>query len=243
MAHVKQAMILAAGKGTRMRPLTLKTPKPLLKVAGKPLIYWHIERLAKAGVADIVVNTGYLGDVLATNLQQAGFAKLGINLHLCNEGDNPLETAGAIKNALNVNALKNAPFILINGDVWATFPLERLANHQLDNHLAYLILTSNPSHNPQGDFILHNGKVLVDDGCDTLQSKDKYTFAGLSVICPKLVDDVVGVAPLAPVLKTAMATGQVMGELNNRYHWVDVGTPERLVQLEKWIASQTVVLM
>lgn len=238
MTYVKQAMILAAGKGIRMRPLTLKAPKPLLEVAGKPLIYWHIERLARAGVVDIVVNTGYLGDVLATNLQHAGFERLGINLHLCNEGDNPLETAGAIKNALNVKALKNKPFILINGDVWTTFPFERLANHQLDNHLAYLILTDNPSHNPQGDFILHNGKVLVNDSCNILQQKEKYTFAGLSVICPKLVDDVVGIAPLAPVLKTAMAAGQVMGELNTRYHWVDVGTPKRLMQLEEWIAKQ-----
>lgn len=107
MKQVHQAMILAAGKGTRMHPLTLTMPKPLIKVAGKPLIYWHIERLAKAGIFDIVVNAGYLGDVLMANLERAGFERLGIRLQICDEGDNPLETAGAIKNALNKNALKD----------------------------------------------------------------------------------------------------------------------------------------
>lgn len=231
MIKVHQAMILAAGKGTRMHPLTLTTPKPLIKVAGKPLIYWHIERLAKAGIFDIVVNAGYLGDILMANLRRAGFERLGVRLTMCDEGDNPLETAGAIKNALNVNALKNAPFVLINGDVWTNFALERLANHTLGDDLAYLILTNNPTHNPQGDFALQNGKV----GIDETPNAQKYTFAGLSVLSPALVDKVVGVAALAPFLKNAISLGRVSGELNTAYHWVDVGTPERLAQLEEWL--------
>lgn len=234
MKQVHQAMILAAGKGTRMHPLTLTMPKPLIKVAGKPLIYWHIERLAKAGIFDIVVNAGYLGDVLMANLERAGFERLGIRLQICDEGDNPLETAGAIKNALNKNALKNEPFVLINGDVWTNFVLERLAGHTLGDDLAYLILTDNPAHNPQGDFVLQNGKVRLDE---TPKVK-KYTFAGLSVLSPALVDEVVGVAALAPFLKQAISLGRVSGELNTAYHWVDVGTPERLAQLQRWIGSR-----
>lgn len=228
---IKQAMILAAGKGVRMQPLTLTTPKPLLKVAGKPLIYWHIERLAAAGIQDIAINAGYLGDMLIQDLQAQDF---GVALHLCDEGDEPLETAGGIKNALNKGALCQDDFLLINGDVWTDIPLSLLVDCELSNSvLAHLVLTDNPKHNPLGDFAFDGSKVVSDEryAC--------YTFAGISVLSARLFDEVVGVCPLAPILRQAIQKGQVTGRLMGDCHWVDVGTPERLEELERWILKKT----
>ncbi|MDO4897629.1 MAG: nucleotidyltransferase family protein [Moraxella sp.] len=225
---ITQAMILSAGKGTRMRPLTLTTPKPLVPVAGKPLIVWHIERLRQAGISDIIINAGYLGDVLITALNSMD---LGVRVHISDESvlDEPLETAGGIRYALSQGLLNDEPFILVNGDVWTTFDFHRLTNIDLQDDLAHLVMTHNPEHNPDGDFCLMGDRVgLKSDG-------DNLTFAGLSVMSPKMVKDIIpkSIAPLAPLLKQAMTQNQVSGELLDDV-WVDVGTLDRLAWVDNF---------
>lgn len=220
---VTQAMILAAGKGTRLRPLTLTTPKPLVVVGGKPLIVWHIERLKRAGISRIVVNAGYLAEVLITALQTM---ELGVELLISDESGfaEPLETAGGIKYALYQQKLNDEPFILVNGDIWTSFNFSGLTTMTLDDErLGHLLLTDNPNHHPRGDFGLLAGKVCDDP------SLPRQTFAGISVLSPRLFDTVtVGqVAPLAPILRQAIAKQNITGELIFDV-WVDVGTPERL---------------
>lgn len=232
---IRQAMILAAGKGTRMRPLTLTTPKPLIAVADKPLIVWHIERLAAAGITHIVLNAGYLSEVLIKGLDALDLPKrLGITLEISVEAGEPLETAGGIKYALEQGLLKDEPFILVNGDVWSDYDFRPLMAHQLGDKLAHLLLVDNPDHNPSGDFRLIDGCVHIKSGAD-----DALTFAGISVMSPKLVADVgtQEVAALAPRLKEAMARSQVTGE-HLREAWFDVGTLERLAQVTQYIADQ-----
>lgn len=234
---ITQAMILAAGKGTRMQPLTLTTPKPLIDVVGKPLIVWHIERLARAGIRDITLNAGYLADVLIAGLDKLDLqSRLGVRLNISVEQGEPLETAGGIKYALSQGLLADAPFILVNGDVWTEYEFSALINHQLGDKLAHLVMVNNPEHNPTGDFVLQDGQVTT-----KTEGAQAYTFAGISVMSPKLVADVgIGeIAPLAPRLKTAMTNHQVTGELMQT-HWVDVGTLERLAQVEQYIKSRQV---
>lgn len=229
---ITQAMILAAGKGTRMRPLTLTTPKPLVPVADKPLIVWHIERLKRAGVQDIVINVGYLGDVLIDALAQMD---LGVRLHISDESklDEPLETAGGIKNALAKGLLKDEPFLLVNGDVWTQYDFAQLMRHDLGDKLAHLVMTKNPEHNTAGDFGLVSGDITL-----KREGQATYTFAGLSVLSPCIVQDVqVGqVAALAPYLKHAIEEQRVSGELMNQM-WVDVGTLERLAYVDGYARS------
>lgn len=226
---IKQAMILAAGKGTRMRPLTLTTPKPLVPVANKPLIVWHIERLKQAGIVDITINVGYLGKAIIQALQAL---ELDVNLRFSDESElsEPLETAGGIKYALANGQLDDAPFVLINGDVWTQFDFARLASFELKEQLAHLILTANPDHNLEGDFSLFDGKVGLKQ-----PTTNNFTFAGLSVMSPQMVADVVSgqIAPLAPRLKHAMSAGQITGELMTQT-WVDVGTLERLAMVDAY---------
>lgn len=226
---IKQAMILSAGKGTRMRPLTLTTPKPLVPVAGKPLIVWHIERLKQAGVSSIVINAGYLADVLMGALSKMD---LGVSVCFSDESvfDEPLETAGGIKYALSQGLLDDEPFILVNGDVWTTFDFAQLTTIRLQDNLAHLVLTDNPEHNPDGDFCLQGDKVTIkSDGRQTL------TFAGLSVMSPLMVKDLnaKSVAPLALYLRQAMMAGQVTGQ-KMADTWVDVGTLERLAWVDNF---------
>lgn len=229
---IKQAMILAAGKGTRMRPLTLTTPKPLVPVADKPLIVWHIERLRQAGINNITINVGYLGKVIIEALQSMS---LGVHLNISDESElpEPLETAGGIRYALAKGLLCDEPFVLVNGDVWTQFNFAELVDVRLDDRLAHLILTQNPEHNPNGDFALSDGWVTQKSAETT-----NYTFAGLSVLSPQLVADVdVGqIAPLAPRLRQAMDKGQVTGELMTQT-WVDVGTLERLAMVDAYARS------
>lgn len=230
---IKQAMILAAGKGTRMRPLTLTTPKPLVPVADKPLIVWHIERLKQAGITDITINVGYLGGVIKSALADMD---LGVNLRISDESvlPEPLETAGGIRYALAQGLLDESPFVLVNGDVWTQFDFNKLTGVDLGDRLAHLVLTKNPDHNPDGDFaLLENGQVGL-----KADNTDNYTFAGLSVMSPDIVADVVSgqIAPLAPRLKTAMNQGQVTGQLLSDT-WVDVGTLERLAWVNDYVRS------
>ena len=221
-------MILAAGLGARMRPLTDHCPKPLLDVAGKPLIVRHIERLAAAGFVDIVINTAHLGQMIRERL--ADGAEWNVRIIFSNESQ-PLETAGGIVKALPL--LGDAPFLVLNGDIWCDFPLNRL-QHILRKGLGYLILVNNPEHNPAGDFALHAGQ-LAPRG-----SGMAYTFSGLSVLHPQLFADWrcrSGEAfPLREVLLPAMAAGEISGELYDGY-WLDVGTPQRLQLLSDRLTS------
>ena len=214
---ITQARILAAGKGTRLRPLTYTTPKPLVEVGGQPLIVWHIKALKAAGVTDIVINVSWLADKLLEALGDG--SRFGVTLHWSIEPEEPLETAGGIKKALGEGLLKDAPFILVNGDVWTPFNLANLVEKDL--------VTDKAEHNPNGDFALIDGQVMVDGA-------PKYTFAGLSVMSPRLLDSVtVGeTKPLAPLLKQAMTDGKVTGALLQD-EWVDVGTLERLEKLNQ----------
>lgn len=214
-------MILSAGKGTRLRPLTLTTPKPLVEVGGKPLIVWHILALKQAGIRDIVINVSWLADKLLDALGDG--SQFGVNLKFSLEQGEPLETAGGIKKALHDGLLKDEPFILVNGDVWTTFDFVKLVNFDLNAKLAHLFLTDKAEHNPTGDFSLQNGLVKIEP---------KYTFAGISVISPRLLNSVVvgETKPLAPLLKSAILNEQVTGELLAD-DWVDVGTLERLEKL------------
>ena len=225
-----KAMILAAGLGNRMRPLTLTTPKPLLAVGGKPLIVWHIEALKAVGISDLVINTAWLGHKLHEALGDG--AAYGVNIQWSDEPE-PLETAGGIQQALPL--LGNEPFLLINGDIWLRYDFKRLINKDLGQQLAHLVLVNNPPQHPKGDFAFckdQSNNLVLPEG------EEKYTFAGVSVLSPQLFADLpAGKAPLAPLLRQAIAQGLVSAE-HHAGAWVDVGTPERLADLDQLILSQ-----
>lgn len=222
-----KAMILAAGLGNRMRPLTLHTPKPLLEVGGKPLIVWHIEKLAAIGVSEIVINTAWLGEKLAQAL--GGGSQFGIKILWSHEGEG-LETAGGIINALPL--LGDEPFILVNGDVWTTMDFAPLLNVELGENLAHLVLVQNPEQHPNGDFTLADGKAYT---FDQQISGENLTFSGVSVIHPKMFAGLeAGKRPLAPLLKAAMLENKIAASKLTGI-WVDVGTPERLNALDLMI--------
>lgn len=222
-----KAMILAAGMGNRMRPLTLHTPKPLLEVGGKPLIVWHIEKLQKIGVQEIVINTAWLGEKLAEALGDG--SQFGIKILWSHEGEG-LETAGGIIKALPL--LGNEPFILVNGDVWTTMDFAPLLNVQLENDLAHLVLVENPVQHPQGDFTLAANKAYT---FEQARSGENLTYSGVAVIHPQMfVGLESGKRPLAPLLKQAMQQGKISAHKLQGV-WVDVGTPERLNALDQQI--------
>lgn len=218
-----KAMILAAGFGKRMRPLTDHCPKPLLPVAGKPLIVHHLERLCDAGIHDVVINVSYRAEQIMDALGDG--SAYGIRIHWSRE-TTPLETGGGIQQALPL--LGEAPFLLINGDVWCD-ALPTLKGPQ-ENDLAHLMLVDNPSHHPAGDFGLSAGRV-------TLANAPYLTFAGISIIHPALLDGhPSGAFALAPLLKAAINDQRVSGE-HYPGRWIDVGTPERLAALENQLSS------
>lgn len=222
-----KAMILAAGLGNRMRPLTLHTPKPLLEVGGKPLIVWHIEKLAAMGVNEVVINTAWLGGKLAQALGDG--SQFGVKILWSHEGEG-LETAGGIINALPL--LGDEPFILVNGDVWTTMDFAPLLNVELGENLAHLVLVQNPEQHPNGDFTLADGKAYT---FDQQISGENLTFSGVSVIHPKMFAGLeAGKRPLAPLLKAAMLENKIAASKLTGI-WVDVGTPERLNALDSMI--------
>ena len=222
-----KAMILAAGLGNRMRPLTLHTPKPLLEVGGKPLIVWHIEKLAAMGVNEIVINTAWLGEKLAQALGDG--SQFGVKILWSHEGEG-LETAGGIINALLL--LGDEPFILVNGDVWTTMDFAPLLNVELGENLAHLVLVQNPEQHPNGDFTLADGKAYT---FDQQISGENLTFSGVSVIHPKMFAGLeAGKRPLAPLLKAAMLENKIAASKLTGI-WMDVGTPERLNALDLMI--------
>ena len=224
-----KAMILAAGLGNRMRPLTLHTPKPLLSVADKPLIVWHIEKLKNIGITQIVINTAWLADKLVEALGDG--AALGVDILWSHEGEG-LETAGGIINALPL--LGDEPFILVNGDVWTTMDFAPLLDVQLNENLAHLVLVENPVQHPNGDFTLSQNRAYTfEQGVDG----ENLTFSGVSVIDPKMFSGLdAGKRALAPLLKAAMLDGKIAAS-KLQGAWVDVGTPERLTQLDQQIRA------
>lgn len=211
------AMILAAGRGERMRPLTDHTPKPLLTVHDKPLIVWHIERLKKAGISQLVINHAHLGEQIEQALGDG--SSFGVSIAYSPE-DTALETGGGIARALPL--LGEQPFLVVNGDVWTDIDYAALALDEDD--LAHLVLVSNPSHNPKGDFALINGRVAA-------EGADKLTFSGIGLYQPGLL---AGQSeerfPLAPLLRNAMSQNKVSG-YQHQGIWMDVGTPDRLAEI------------
>ena len=219
-----KAMILAAGLGNRMRPLTLYKPKPLLEVGGKALIVWHIEKLKSIGVTEIVINSAWLADVLIGALGDG--SQFGVNIRWTREAEG-LETAGGIINALPL--LGTEPFILVNGDVWTTFDFADLLKINLQDDLAHLVFVENPTQHPKGDFTLKEDRAFT---FEQNVEGESLTFSGVSVINPKMFDGLEqGKRPLAPLLKDAMLNGKVSAE-KMQAAWVDVGTPERLTALD-----------
>jgi len=222
-----KAMILAAGMGNRMRPLTLHTPKPLLEVGGKPLIVWHIEKLQKMGVQEIVINTAWLGEKLVDALGDG--SQFGVKILWSHEGQG-LETAGGIIKALPL--LGNEPFILVNGDVWTTMDFAPLLNVQLQDDLAHLVLVENPVQHPQGDFTLAANKAYT---FEQARSGENLTYSGVAVMHPQMfVGLESGKRPLAPLLKQAMQEEKISAHKLQGV-WMDVGTPERLNALDQQI--------
>lgn len=217
-----KAMILAAGRGERMRPLTDHTPKPLLTVGEMRLIEYHLRRLAQAGIRDIVINHAWLGEQIEYVLGNG--AHYGVNIAYSAEIVGGLETGGGIFQALPL--LGDAPFIVVNGDIWTDFPFAQLP--QQPQRLAHLVLVQNPAHNPAGDFSLQKG-VIHHEGVE------RFTFSGIGVYRPELFSGCQpGSFPLAPILRQAMATGQITGELYEGV-WHDIGTPARLAELDQHI--------
>ena len=223
-----RAMILAAGRGERMRPLTDRCPKPLLPAGGKPLIAWHLERLAAAGFAQVVINHAHLGAQLEAALGDG--ARWGVRIAWSPEAS-ALETAGGIANALPL--LGDAPFLVINGDVWTDFDPARastLADRLLAEDLdAWCVLVENPPHHPEGDFGLDGARLSVD-------ATPRRTFSGIGVYHPRLFAGVArgSRAALGPMLREAARAGRAGGEIH-RGRWIDVGTPERLAELDNWL--------
>ncbi len=222
-----KAMILAAGRGERMRPLTDTCPKPLLAAGGKPLIVWHIERLAAAGITELVINHAHLGQMIEDTLGDG--AAFGVRIAYSPEGT-ALETAGGIARALPL--LGNAPFLVVNGDVFCDTDFAALrdagAQLQAGGLLAHLLLVPNPAHHPDGDFGLLPDARVTDDG-----RGERLTFSGIGAYHPALFAALPPDRPakLAPLLRTAMAAGQVSGARHDG-RWVDVGTPQRLAELD-----------
>ncbi|WP_085693863.1 MULTISPECIES: N-acetylmuramate alpha-1-phosphate uridylyltransferase MurU [unclassified Pseudomonas] len=220
-----KAMILAAGKGERMRPLTLTTPKPLVRAGGIPLIEYHLHALAAAGFDDIVINHAWLGQQIEDYLGDG--SRYGVRIRYSPEGE-PLETGGGIFRALPL--LGDEAFLVVNGDIWTDYDFSVL--HQPIAGLAHLVLADNPAHHPAGDFVLDNGRVQ--DGRPQART---LTYSGIAVLHPQLFDGCgAGAFKLAPLLRDAMARGQVTGE-RLKGQWVDVGTHERLAEAEKLIEA------
>jgi MurNAc alpha-1-phosphate uridylyltransferase len=218
------AMILAAGRGERMRPLTDRTPKPLLEIGGISLIEHQLLKLKRAGIDDVVVNVAHLRDQLQTFLGTG--ERWGLSIRLSDEPDDALETGGGIRQALEW--LGPAPFILMNGDVWCDLDLRTLP--WSPDGLAHLVLVPNPGHHPDGDFALRGSRVVMEG--------TRHTYAGIAVIDPTLVANCApGRFPLAPLLAKAIKSDQVSGQLH-RGQWIDVGTSERLREADALLRAQ-----
>ena len=220
-----KAMILAAGKGERMRPLTLHTPKPLVRAGGVPLIEYHLRALKEAGVHEVVINHAWLGQQIEDYLGDG--ERYGLRIAYSPEGE-PLETGGGIFRALPL--LGDQPFMVVNGDVWTDYNFKALRMPLAG--LAHLVLIKNPAHHPDGDFSLIDGQVR-----DSRDAGTRLTYSGIAVLHPKLFAGCRdGAFKLAPLLRAAMDQGQVTGE-HFTGRWVDVGTHERLAEVERLLGA------
>ncbi len=217
-----KVMILAAGRGERMRPLTDTIPKPLLLAADKPIIQYTIEQLVAAGFSEIVINIAHLGQQIKQTLGSGG--QFGASIVYSDEGESSLETAGGIINALPL--LGNEPFLVVNGDIANNYDFSQLKNKKID--LAHLVLIPNPDHHPDGDFHLSaNGLISV-----TGKGQPSLTYSGIGLYNPELFDNIApGKTKLAPLLRKAMTHNRVKGEKFNGF-WMDIGTPQRLIDLD-----------
>jgi MurNAc alpha-1-phosphate uridylyltransferase len=214
-------MVLAAGRGERMRPLTDSQPKPLLRVAGKRLIEYHLERLAAGGFREVVINTAWLGDMIPAALG-AG-AQYGLSITYSHERPEALETGGGILQALPL--LGSAPFLLVNGDVWTDIELGALRRPPPEGSLAHLVMVRNPPQHPRGDFRLAAGMLSEGEGL-------RHTYSGVGIYRPELfADNAPGKFPLLPLLRRAIGQCALSGELHEG-RWYDIGTPERLAALD-----------
>ena len=221
-----KAMILAAGRGNRMRPLTDHTPKPLVEVLGKPLIVHHLLNFAAAGVTDVVINISHLAEKMQQTLADGN--QFGVTIHYSYE-PTALETGGGIYQALPL--LGDEPFIVISADIWTDYPLATLKNILAPNHLAHLIMVDNPSFHPQGDFVLADGYL-------NLRDTQKLTYANIGVIHPNLFkNSQAGCFRLVDVLKPAISAKQITGE---HYHgnWANLGTVKEWQQLNNTLGNK-----
>ncbi|GAB5605163.1 N-acetylmuramate alpha-1-phosphate uridylyltransferase MurU [Sideroxyarcus sp. TK5] len=233
-----RAMILAAGRGERMRPLTDHTPKPLLQAGGKPLIVWHIERLVRAGITDLVINHAHLGRQIEQALGDG--SRYGARINYSDEGT-ALETAGGIAFALHL--LGDAPFAVVNGDVYCDYDFDHLSQRAAalaaSNDVAHLVLVDNPEHNLKGDFCLAGDRIVPTPSILGPRSSI-LTFSGIGLYQPALFANIArgSAAPLAPLLREQIAQGRISGEHHHGL-WRDIGTPQRLDELDKQLrASQ-----
>ncbi len=231
-----KAMILAAGFGERMRPLTDVTPKPLLEVGGKPLIHYHLERLAAVGVEEVIINICHLGEQIENNIGSG--QRWGLNIQYSRESK-ALETAGGIIQALPI--LGEDPFMIVNGDIWTDYPFGQLLHRSLDkNCLAHLVMIENPLQHTHGDFYLTEQGMLYEQQREDAKAT---TYAGIAIYTPAFFDvaasvegHVGGKLPLRPLLLEAIKAQQISAEYFGG-KWVDVGTPERLRQLNETLEA------
>lgn len=245
-----KALIFAAGKGERMRPLTERTPKPLLEAGGKPLIAWHLEKLAAMGVREVVVNTAWLADQFPATLGDG--SRWGLRLRYSHEGPEPIETGGGMLNALPLlrdGVDPDAPFLAVNGDIWTDCDFAKLPREP--KGLAHLVLVDNPPQHPRGDFgVDEAGRLYPHPDSPAGSALRAYTFAGIGVYRPAILDgwrEVIGETAgaaktpphfgLTPLLRAAMARGEVTGE-HHAGAWTDVGTPERLADLDSRLGPE-----
>lgn len=222
-----KAMILAAGKGERLRPLTLHTPKPLVRAGGVPLIEHQLQALHRAGFDQLVINHAWLGQQIEDYLGDG--SQLGVNIRYSPEGE-PLETGGGIFRALPL--LGDGPFVIANGDIWTDFDYASLHGALATGDLVHLVLVDNPGHHACGDFRLRDGRVD-----DYREGEPSLTYSGIAILHPALFEGCEdGAFKLAPLLRKAMESGRVSG-VHHRGRWIDVGTHERLAEVERQLAE------
>jgi len=226
-----KAMVLAAGRGERLRPITDTLPKPLVRVAGKPLIVYHLEALVRAGVRDVVINLSWLPDKIRTALRDG--SEYGVRITYTDEGPVALETGGGVFNAIQL--LGPGPFLVVNGDTFTDIDFGALrAQADADTHsgaLARIVLVPNPTQHPQGDFGLEGEQVVE-------RQAGRFTYSGVGVYRPEFFEGCTGGKfPMLPLLKRAIAAGRLRGQLHEG-EWCDVGTPQRLAELDERVRAR-----
>jgi MurNAc alpha-1-phosphate uridylyltransferase len=222
-----KAMILAAGRGERMRPLTDHIPKPLLEVAGKPLIIWHLEKLAKANFEEVIINHAHLGGMIEAYVGDG--SRWNLKVTYSREGS-PLETAGGIKKALPL--IGDQPFLVVNADIYTDFNFATIKNRNLNDCKGHLVMVKNPKQHPDGDFFLQNNQI-------EREGKERLTFSGIAIYQPKIFEDIniEPVAKLAPILKKLIDAECISGEAYQGL-WFDIGTPERLNEVNLFLKEE-----